>query len=93
MKRVVYTDHLKLRMKIRKIPKNYPKMIFEKPEQRYYDVAERNSIAIKRLRYNKKLRNMMIAYEEKNGEVDIITVHPITKEKIANRVTKGRWIK
>lgn len=36
---------------------------------------------------------MMIAYEEKNGEVEIITIHPISDEKIVNRMISGRWIK
>jgi hypothetical protein len=35
---------------------------------------------------------MMIAYEEKKGIVEIITIHPITEEKIINRTMKGRWV-
>ena len=43
--------------------------------------------------YNDKLRNMMIAYEEKDEFVEIITIHPITEEKIINRLINKRWIK
>ncbi len=90
---VIYTDHLKLRLKIRNLPETYPKEIYANPEQKFYDNIEKTYIAIKRLEYNKKLRNMMIAFEKKNGNVEIITLHPIKDEKIINRVISGRWVK
>lgn len=93
MVKVEYTNHLKLRLKVRKIPEHYPKDIYESPEQKFYDNSEKTSIAIKKLHYNKKLRNMMIAYEDKEDLVEIITVHPITEEKIINRIMTGRWSK
>ena len=88
-----YTDHLKLRLRIRRIPEDCPKKIYENPEQKFFDNLEGNYIAIKKLHYNKKSRNMMIAYEIKDNEIEIITIHPITDEKIINRVLSGRWVK
>lgn len=82
-----------MRLKVRKIPKEYPKDIYENPEQKFIDNLEGTFIAIKKLNYNKKLRNMMIAYEEENGEVQIITIHPVTDEQIINRIMNKRWIK
>lgn len=90
---IILTDHLKLRLKVRKIPREYPELIYNNAEQRYYDVLEKTVIAIKKLKYNNKIRNMMIAYEEKNNKVEIITIHPISEEKIVNRIIRGRWIK
>lgn len=92
MKRILYTNHLKLRLKIRNIPEEYPEIIYKEPEQIYYDTAEDTFIAIKNLPYNDRIRSMMIAYEEKKGIVEIITIHPITKEKIINRTMRGRWV-
>lgn len=93
MEKVLYTDHLKLRLKVRNIPNEYPKLIYKNPEQKYYDVVERKFIAIKKLKYNNKTRDMMIAYEEKNEVIEIVTIHPITEEKIINRTINERWIK
>ena len=93
MIKIEYTEHLKLRLKIRKIHEEYPKKIYENPEQKFFDNVEGTFIAIKKLHYNKKLRNMMIAYEEKNDDVEIITIHPISDEKIINRVMNKRWTK
>lgn len=93
MKEIVYTTHLKIRLEVRNIPEHYPEDILENAEQKYYDVFERTFIYIKKLRYNDKLRNMMIACEETADKVRIITIHPISEEKIINRVIRGRWIK
>jgi len=91
--KITYTEHLKLRLKIRKIPENYPERIYKNPEQNFFDNLEGTFIAIKKLYYNKKLRDMMIAYQEKDGEVKIVTIHPITDEKIINRIMSRRWTK
>ena len=93
MENIIYTDHLKLRLKIRKIPNEYPKLIYKEPDQIFYDVYEDNLIAVKKLKYNNKLRNMMIAYEKEGDNVDIITIHPITGERIKNRLLNKRWVK
>ncbi|MBI2547040.1 MAG: hypothetical protein HYW23_01180 [Candidatus Aenigmarchaeota archaeon] len=93
MKEIVYTEHLKLRLKIRKIPEHYPKEIYKNPEQKFFDNVEGNFIAIKKLEYNNKIRNVMIAYEQKEGKIEIVTIHPITDEKIINRVVSRRWTK
>ena len=88
---LVLTEHLRLRLRIRKIPNRYPQEIYNSPDFIFFDVVEQKGIAIKKLQYNKKIRNMMIAYEEKGQTVEIITIHPITEEKIINRVINGRW--
>ncbi|MBI2558962.1 hypothetical protein HYW20_06595 [Candidatus Woesearchaeota archaeon] len=93
MSKVTYTEHLRLRLKVRKIPKEYPAKIYENPEQNFFDNAEQRRIAVKKLYYNKKMRNMMIVYDENDGFAEIVTIHPISDEKIVNRVISGRWIK
>ncbi|MBI2135957.1 hypothetical protein HYU06_02720 [Candidatus Woesearchaeota archaeon] len=90
---ISYTDHLNLRLTVRKISYSYPRKIYEKPEQNYFDNTENNFISIKKLYYNKKVRNIMIAYEKTGNRVNIITIHPITDEKIINRLINGRWVK
>lgn len=92
MKKLVYTEHLKLRLRLREIPEGYPHAIFDNHERRYYDVLDRTWIYIKKLEYNGKIRNMIIACREESETVDVITIHPMTDEKIINRVLKGRWV-
>ncbi len=49
MAEINYTTHLKFRLKIRRIPYDYPKTIFENPEERFFDNLEKTKIAIKSL--------------------------------------------
>ena len=93
MKKIIETDHLILRLRIRNIPDDYPEKIYMAPEQKYFDALEKTNIYIKRLKYNNKIRNMMIACEETTDSVRIITIHPIREEGAINRVIRGRWIK
>lgn len=93
MKEIVLTDHLKMRLKVREIPGSYPEAIYGNPEQKYYDTLERTFIFTKKLKYNNKIRNMMIACEDKADKVKIITIHPISDEGIINRIMRGRWVK
>ena len=93
MTKIEYTEHLKIRLTIRKIPEDYPKKVYENPEQKFFDNQEGTFIAVKKLQYNKKLRNMMIAYEKNKGLITIITIHPITDEKIIHRILNRRWTK
>ncbi len=88
---IVYTDHLRLRLDIRKIPESYPREIYLNPDQRFVDKVEGYTIAVKKLQYSGRDRNMMIAFEESGNDVTIITIHPISDEKISNRIRSGRW--
>ena len=90
---IIYTNHVKLRLALRRIPEEYPRLIFEKPEQKFFDIREKRIIAIKKLKYNHRLRYIMIAYEIKNACAFIITIHPIREDQIINRIKSGRWQK
>ncbi len=93
MRKIIYTLHLKLRLKIRNFPENYPELIYKNPDVKFRDNFEKNKVAIKRLKYGNKFRNIMVAYEENNDKINMITIHPISDEKIMNRTLSGRWTK
>ena len=48
-------------MLIRKIPFNYPKLIYESPEQKFFDNSEGTKIAVKRLKYNSIAQDINIS--------------------------------
>lgn len=59
--KIFYRPHLKIRLKQRKIPFDYPKQIIELPDQEYFDTLAKRNIAIKKLFFEEKMRNMVIA--------------------------------
>ena len=52
---VYYTDHLKLRLRIRKVPEEYRKIIYKNPDQKFFDNMENTNIEIKGLNIEKFL--------------------------------------
>jgi hypothetical protein len=89
--RVVYTDHLKLRLRARRIPAKMPERIYCEAQERYYNHATYRHIAIMSVIYHRHRRKMMIAYDEFSDRVEIVTIHPIESRQIRERVLAGRW--
>jgi hypothetical protein len=89
--RVVYTDHLKLRLRARRIPDKMPERIYRKAKERYYNHATFRHIAVMSVIYHRRRRKMMIAYDEFPERVEIVTIHPIESGQIRERVLAGRW--
>ncbi|OHA87665.1 MAG: hypothetical protein A3A96_03200 [Candidatus Zambryskibacteria bacterium RIFCSPLOWO2_01_FULL_39_39] len=93
MKEIIYSSHLKFRIKMRNIPFLLPKQIYQNAKERYFDVATGNKVAIKRVLYNGGERDMMVAYEENTSEIILITIHPLKLLQKFNRIKTKRWKK
>ena len=91
--KIKYTSHLLFRLKIRNIPEDLPKEIFQQARERYYDCFTKHYIAICRFDYKGKIRDMAVTYDLKKDEVELITVHPIKPYQKHRRVSSGRWRK
>ena len=91
--KIVLQPHLKIRLKQREIPPDYPSQIFSQPDNQYLDTLSNHQIAVKKLKYNGKLRPMAIAYDIIKYEIQIITVYPVTDQEISNRIKRRRWIR
>jgi hypothetical protein len=89
--RVIYTDHLKLRLRARRISAKMPERIYREAKERYYNHATFRHIAVMSVIYHRRRRKMMIAYDEFPDHVEIVTVHPIESRQISERVLTGRW--
>ncbi len=90
---IEYSAHLKQRLAFREIPCYLPEMIFTRFDEKYFDSETKNFIAIKKVEYFKKNRDMMIAYKEKKQKVVILTIHPLKKLQKDNRIKNKRWKK
>lgn len=91
--KIVYKPHLRIRLKQRKIPFSFPKQIIESPEQNYFDTLAKRNIAIKKLFFEDKMRNIVVAYDIIKNEIEIVTIHVISDKEIENKVRIGRWRK
>lgn len=91
--KIVLIPHLKIRLKERKIPQNYPKTIIQDSEEKYRDVDTGYNIAVKSMEYNGKLRPMVTAYAIMESEIQAVTVYPTSRKDIESKLKRGRWIK
>jgi len=90
---IEYSSHLRQRLSLRKIPCELPKMILKGFDEKYFDSETKNLIAIKKVEYFEKKRDIMIAYKEKKQKVVILTIHPLKKSQKDNRIKNNRWKK
>ncbi len=93
MKHVQYSRHLFIRLNLRRIPGNLPRTIYLRSRRRYFDTTTNTFIALLRAKLYHKIRDVMIVYREQNGAVVIITIHPLKRNQLNNRLQSGRWEK
>jgi len=88
---IKYTDHLKLRISLRGFPEELPLRVYKEAERRFYDEKSGHFIALKKMFYAGRERFIIVVYDVRNGVVELITVHPISKRQVEYRVKSGRW--
>lgn len=93
MKRIFYTSHLKFRLKLREIPFSLPKKIYQTSKEHYFDKETFKKVAVKKVKFKKRLREMAVIYEEINSQINLITIHPLKNYQKISRIKLGRWQK
>jgi hypothetical protein len=79
-------------MKLRKIPASLPARVVRHPDRRYRDRDTGYLIAVQDVKGGARSRIMMVAYEQHEKHLVMITVHPMSRQQEANRISSGRWI-
>lgn len=91
--KIVLKPHLKIRLKGRLIPSNYPNKIISQPDYQYFDTATHHLIVVKKLKYVGKLRSMVVVYDIIGEAIEVVTIYPTDEQEIKNRIKNKRWIK
>ena len=91
MKEIIYTPHLRFRLERRRIRADIPREIYQDSDEKYYDTATGHKIAIGRLHYSGREREVMIAYDEFEERIEIVTVHPLKWAQKQHRIKTKRW--
>lgn len=86
-----YSSHLQFKLRVRAIAETLPERIYRESQQRYQNHHTLRHIAVMEAYYQRKRTLMMIAYDQFAGYVEIVTIHPITKDQIQDRLRDGRW--
>lgn len=78
-------------MQFRKIDYDLPRIIFEKSNERYFDIDTGHSIAVMKVNLYDKKRDVMVAYVMEENYAKLLTIHPLKEGQKENRVNTGRW--
>ena len=86
-----YTDHLLFRMGLRDIPEEFPREIYQHADERYRDMRTGRKIAVKRVEFQGRVREMAVVYEEEANDVRLVTIYPLKQGQKDQRIINGRW--
>lgn len=89
--KITYTPHLNFRLKVRSIPLQLPKKIFIESKEHFYDTLTQHYVAVHKLRFLNKLREVAVTYDRKEKAIEIITIHPLKNYQKIARINSGRW--
>ena len=80
-------------MKVRNIPLALPKKIFKEAKEHYYDNLTGHYVAVHKIEFNNKMREVALTYDRKGDVIEIITIHPLKAYQKIARINLGRWQK
>lgn len=89
--RIVYTKHLRLRLKVRLIPFNLPRIVVSEADEFFFDRITETYIAIKKFPRMQLPNEYMVAFGIVGNNCHMITIHPLRFRQKANRIVSKRW--
>ena len=93
MEEITYSQHLEFRLKLRLMPRELPRTIYQESEERYLDIVTGLNIAVGVADYQGKMRELAVAFRKDNNRINLITIHPLKSNQKLRRVILGRWRK
>jgi hypothetical protein len=85
------SDHLRQRLLLRSISEETVREVYLQAEAKYHDEETGYLISVKRILYEGKERDLMVASTERQDSVLLLTVHPLKAGQKENRIASGRW--
>lgn len=80
-------------MHLRRISKAAVGKVLNAPLVQAIDTLTGNTVAVGEASYAGKIRLLVVAYDETEDSVRVITVHPIRASQYRMRLKNGRWRK
>ena len=89
--RIVYTKHLRFRLKVRMIPFDLPRIVVLEAEEFFFDTVTKTFIAVKKFIRTQGAKEYMVAYMQHENILELITIHPLRFRQKSNRIVTKRW--
>jgi len=91
---VVFSEHAKKVLEVRRIDATKVSESIQTAEHRLYDVMGKTMVAVKKVQIHGKMLGLIVIYTKLNGQYKVVTVFPSKNyvEHMQRKVKKGRWI-
>jgi len=90
--KIIYTDHLISRLRLRKIPKSLAKKVYREKEAEFYDTIRHHYLALNRQELFGKIRLVVVVFDKFEDRIELITLYPTDEQEVDNRIKAGRWV-
>ena len=89
-----FSRHFEQQLVFRGFDADVVTIIFEQPDDRFYDSTEATTAAVKSLFHRGRIRDILLVYRlEGENSVVMITIHPLKPNQKERRIQSGRWIR
>jgi hypothetical protein len=88
-----YSKHIEARLRLRGIPHELPREIFEEASERYLDAETGHLIAVMPVELYGRVREAMVAYAIDKDCSILLSIHPLKDGQKDGRIRSGRWRK
>ena len=90
--RIRYSQHFAERQRLRDMPDGLAEAILRDADGHYRNGISGWYVAIKRMAFQGKERDVALTYTVDRDEIVFITIHPLKAGQKDQRINSGRWI-
>jgi hypothetical protein len=90
--KIRFSQHFAERKRLRDVPNGLAETILREADGHYRNGISGWNIAVKRIAFQGKERDMALTYTVDRNEIVLITVHPLKEGQKNQRIENGRWI-
>lgn len=78
-------------MQQREFPNGFGEMLLRDADNYYYDTEERTSIAVKRLHFKGRERDVALVFVVEGRAIAFISIFPLKTGEIRRKIQTGKW--
>ena len=86
-----YSEHFRGQKEERGFPDGLAEAILQNPDGRYYDNRNGSLVAVKRVHFSGRERDIVVAYLRQGNSIILLTIHPLKPGQQRRRLESGRW--
>ena len=86
------SPHFQQRINLREIPEGLGETILRNADGHYQNGVTGYLIAVRRVSFQGKDRDMALTYEHGDDEITLVTLHPLKDGQKDNRIASRRWV-